>query len=109
MSKQTLVLSQANYETGAGTYKHVYFNATLQTWLMWCLTLAAVLALYESVKYLIRLLVKHQACLFVLKGLSHELDWTFEYINIGLNKRRGWLFFLDVPSNFQSHLHISSS
>ncbi len=93
-SKQTLLLSQANYETGAGTYKHVYFNATLQTWLMWCLTLAAVLSLYESVKYLIRLLVKNQArfetypfpvflfvCLFVFKGVPHELDWAFDEIN----------------------------
>jgi len=23
---------KGGYETGAGTYKHVYFNATLQTW-----------------------------------------------------------------------------
>jgi hypothetical protein len=51
---------QANYETGAGTYKHVYFNATLQTFLMWTLTLGAVVALYESIKYLIRLLARQQ-------------------------------------------------
>ncbi len=74
-NKQTLLLSQANYETGAGTYKHVYFNATLQTWLMWCLTLAAVLALYESVKYLIRLLVKRQA-----RFETYPFLWFFLFV-----------------------------
>jgi hypothetical protein len=57
---------QANYETGAGTYKHVYFNATLQTFLLWTLTLGAVVALYESIKYLIRLLARQQVPFLLL-------------------------------------------
>ncbi len=50
-----------------------------------------------------------------LKGLSHELDWTFDdlqgkWIAIGLNKRRAWfLYFLDVPPIFYSEINHTSS
>jgi len=46
---------KAGYETGAGSYKHVYFNTTWQAGAMWVLTLCAVISCYESVKYLVRL------------------------------------------------------
>jgi hypothetical protein len=39
----------------------VYFNATLQTWLMWVMTLGCVIALYEAIKYLMRLFFTQQA------------------------------------------------
>lgn len=40
----------ANYETGSGSYKHVYFNATSNTAIIWTLTVIAVVCLYEAVK-----------------------------------------------------------
>ena len=46
---------KAGYETGAGIYKHVYFNTTWQAAVMWTITVVAVLALYESLKYIIKL------------------------------------------------------
>ena len=52
---------QAGYETGAGTYKHIYFNATLQTWIIWTFTLIYVIAVYESAKYITALAVRDQA------------------------------------------------
>jgi len=48
---------KAGYETGAGSYKHVYFNSTIQAWLMWLLTLVYLLCFYECVKYLIEIFV----------------------------------------------------
>ncbi|XP_063421890.1 uncharacterized protein LOC134706676 isoform X1 [Mytilus trossulus] len=39
-------------------YKHMYFNATKQTFIMWTITMAAVLAFYELVKHLLRLYVE---------------------------------------------------
>ena len=40
----------AGYETGAGSYKHVYFNATSSTLVMWSITVVALVALYEAVR-----------------------------------------------------------
>jgi len=54
---------KAGYETGAGSYKHVYFNTTWQAGAMWVLTLCVVIGCYESVKYLVRL------------GLNNALRW----------------------------------
>lgn len=79
---------KANYETGAGTYKHVYFNATLQAWLMWLLTLVAVLALYEANKYLLQLFLARQlrarmALMFLASVYPHYYGWWvfWNYIN----------------------------
>ena len=44
---------KAGYETGAGSYKHIYFNATWQTGAMWTLTLVSALLLYEASRYLL--------------------------------------------------------
>jgi len=43
---------KAGYETGAGIYKHVYFNTTWQAGVMWGITIIAVISLYECIKYL---------------------------------------------------------
>lgn len=48
---------KAGYETGAGSYKHVYFNGTWQAGAMWAMTLVVVIGCYESVKYLAQLWV----------------------------------------------------
>lgn len=43
-------------EPGTTRYKHVYFNATWQTFRIWIFTVLFVLMAYESVKYLIPLI-----------------------------------------------------
>ena len=40
----------AGYETGPGSYKHVYFNATANTMIIWAMTVTAVVLLYEGVR-----------------------------------------------------------
>lgn len=40
----------AGYETGVGSYKHVYFNATTNTLIIWALTVVSVVAVYEAVR-----------------------------------------------------------
>lgn len=79
---------KAGYETGAGSYKHVYFNATLQAGLMWALTLVSVLLLYEAVKYLVSLHLRARlrggmALLFLASVYPHYYAfWTmWGYIN----------------------------
>lgn len=47
---------KGSYENGKRvSYKHMYFNATPQTFGMWVMTMAAVLSGYEVVKYILRL------------------------------------------------------
>ena len=45
---------KAGYETGIGSYKHVYFNTTWQAAVIWLVTVIAILSLYEAVRYLVR-------------------------------------------------------
>ena len=47
------MFKQAGYETGAGSYKHIYFNATWQAGAMWALTLFSALLLYEALRHLL--------------------------------------------------------
>ena len=41
---------KAGYETGVGSYKHVYFNVTQHTLVIWTLTVLAIILLYEAVR-----------------------------------------------------------
>ena len=79
---------KAGYETGAGIYKHVYFNTTWQAAVMWTITVVAVLALYESVKYIIKLFLIRRlrwkfALLFVCSVYPHYYAFwaVWNYIN----------------------------
>lgn len=79
---------KAGYETGAGSYKHVYFNATWQAGAMWALTLAAALLLYEAVRYLAALHLRGRlrprlALLFLSSVYPHYYAfWTaWGYLN----------------------------
>ena len=79
---------KAGYETGAGSYKHVYFNSTWQTGAMWILTLMVVIACYESVKYLVSLWWSssvrwRMALLFLSAVYPHYYAWwaMWNYIN----------------------------
>ena len=38
------------YETGVGSYKHVYFNVTENTLIIWTMTVVAVICLYEAIR-----------------------------------------------------------
>jgi len=79
---------KAGYETGAGSYKHVYFNATWQAGLMWALTLASSLLLYEAVRYLAALYMAGRlrprlALLFLSSVYPHYYAFwtTWGYLN----------------------------
>lgn len=73
------------YESGVASYKHLYFNATQNSFKMWLLTVFAVIALYECIKQLIALILQ-QRCrfsmllLFSLSIFSHYYAW-WAYIN----------------------------
>ncbi len=49
---------KAGYETGVGSYHHIYFNATANTLVIWSLTVASVVALYEAVRKVFMALLK---------------------------------------------------
>jgi len=79
---------KGGYERGAGIYKHIYFNATLQTFLIWSLTVVHVIVLYESIKYLITLALKSQlryrmVLVFLSSVYPHYYSWWsyFNYFN----------------------------
>lgn len=79
---------KGGYERGAGIYKHIYFNATIQTFLIWSLTVVHVIALYESIKYLIALAFKSQLryrmlLVFLSSVYPHYYSWWsyFNYFN----------------------------
>ena len=79
---------KAGYETGAGIYKHVYFNTTWQAGVMWTVTMMAVIGLYESIKYLVTLLRAGKlrwrfAVLFLSSVYPHYYAWwtVWNYFN----------------------------
>ena len=79
---------KAGYETGAGSYKHVYFNITWQSGTMWTLTLIVTISCYECTKYLVKLWLGNQlrwsmAILFLSAIYPHYYAfWAmWNYIN----------------------------
>lgn len=71
---------KAGYETGAGTYKHLYFNATIQAWVIWVVSLVAAILLYEAVKYMATLHIRKQlrwrmGLLFLTSVYPHYYAW----------------------------------
>ena len=76
------------YEDGVARYKHIYFNAAPNTFKIWALTVAAVILLYECLKYLFKLIRFGQlrctmALLFLISLHSHYYAWWahFNYWN----------------------------
>jgi len=79
---------KGGYERGAGIYKHIYFNVTLQTFVIWSITVTSIIALYESVKYLINLALYNQLryrmlIVFLSSVYPHYYSWwsNFNYFN----------------------------
>ena len=76
------------YEWPPSNYKHVYFNATLNTVKIWGLLILAVLIIYESVKYLCQLIRTRSLhysmfVVFVSSIYPHYYGWwnMFNYYN----------------------------
>lgn len=73
---------------GMTRYKHVYFNATWQTFRIWIFTVIFVLMAYESIKYLMSLIRKRSVrksmlLLYILNIYPHYYSWWsyFSYYN----------------------------
>jgi hypothetical protein len=82
------MLFKGSYELGIQTYKHVYFNLTSNTFWIWSVTVLFIIALYESVCYLLRLYLKSRLrvsmlALYIAVLYSHYYAWWsyFNYIN----------------------------
>lgn len=79
-------IDDSSYESQTRVgYKHMYFNATKQTFVMWTITMATVLAFYELVKHLLRLYVEGNLrytmlFLLVLDIHPHYYSW-WGYLN----------------------------
>ncbi|CRL06422.1 CLUMA_CG019491, isoform A [Clunio marinus] len=76
---------KATYESGIASYKNFYFNATLNTLKIWLFIVIGIISLYESMKYLAKLIISKQlrysmAFLFCLSIFSHYYAW-WAYLN----------------------------
>ncbi|XP_078579069.1 uncharacterized protein LOC144863592 [Branchiostoma floridae x Branchiostoma japonicum] len=69
-----------SYQTGVGSYRHMYFNVTPQTLKMWTLTVVAVLLTYECVAYVVRVALRRKIrssmlILLLTTVHSHYYSW----------------------------------
>lgn len=76
---------KGTYESGIASYKHLYFNATINTTKIWLMTVVGILLLYESCKYELKLLFERRLrflmmILFLSSLFSHYYTW-WVYIN----------------------------
>jgi len=79
---------KGGYETGAGIYKHIYFNVTWQSWVIWAIVMFFAICLYESIKYITLLAIHRQlryrmALVFLSSIYPHYYScWVyFNYYN----------------------------
>lgn len=73
------------YEAGVARYKHMYFNATDNSFKIWAITVLCVITLYECIKNIVRLCLDKQlrykmALLFILSMFSHYYSWLVKYM-----------------------------
>ncbi|XP_023726014.1 uncharacterized protein LOC111874609 isoform X2 [Cryptotermes secundus] len=76
---------KGTYETGVPSYKHLYFNATSNTFKIWILTVVSVIALYECIRHLTVLMLQRQLrfsmlVLFLSSVFAHYYSW-WTYVN----------------------------
>lgn len=69
------------YEAGVARYKHMYFNATENTFKIWALTVVCTIVFYECTKNVVRLCLDGQlrydmVLLFLLSVFSHYYSWS---------------------------------
>lgn len=77
---QLYPINAGPYESGIGSYKHMYFNATENVFKIWTITVVAAITLYECVKYLVSLLTRNKIrysmlILFVSSIFAHYYGW----------------------------------
>lgn len=91
------------YESGIAAYKHLYFNASTNSFKMWVLIVVGVVAFYESNKYLLKLFVKHKLrfdmlLLFLSSIFSHYYAWwtCLNYYNDEYYSQWNHQFFFTV-------------
>ncbi|XP_071747146.1 uncharacterized protein [Lepeophtheirus salmonis] len=79
---------KAGYETGVAGYKHVYFNATQNTMIMWISMCLCFIIFYEALKFVLYCIYKGTArlkfvILFVSVIYPHYYAWWvyFNYVN----------------------------
>lgn len=68
------------YESGVGSFKHFYFNASKNTIKIWVTTVLSIIVFYESIKRLLDLGLKDRLrysmlTLFVSAVFSHYYSW----------------------------------
>jgi len=73
------------YEAGVARYKHMYFNATENTFKIWALTVVCTIVFYECAKNVIRLCLDGQlrydvVLMFLLSVFSHYYSW-WSFVN----------------------------
>lgn len=71
------------YESGIASYKHIYFNATLNTVKIWTLTVFSIIIFYESIRRLVSLGLQNNLrysmlILFLSAIFSHYYSWYVE-------------------------------
>lgn len=79
---------KAGYETGVSGYKHVYFNCTSNTLVIWTLTVLGVIAIYEAIRHVFTALYygvarPRMVVLFLSNIYPHYYGWWayFNYYN----------------------------
>lgn len=68
---------KAGYESGVGRYHHIYFNVTWQTFVIWTITVFAIVAMYEAAKYIFILISRGQARYKMLVAFSASIFPNF--------------------------------
>ncbi|KAK4287707.1 hypothetical protein Pmani_039225 [Petrolisthes manimaculis] len=73
------------YERGPAGYKHIYFNITSNTFKIWCVTVLAILLLYEAFKRVVKLSLYREIrlsmlVLFLSSIYPHYYSW-WSYFN----------------------------
>ncbi|XP_048514652.1 uncharacterized protein LOC105693248 [Athalia rosae] len=76
---------KGSYESGVASYKHMYFNATINTIKIWCMIVFGIIAFYEIIKHLAWLAMHFRLrigmlILFCTAVFSHYYSW-WVYIN----------------------------
>jgi hypothetical protein len=72
------------YEAGVAKYKHMYFNATYNTFKIWVITMVCAIILYECTKNIVSICFDRQlrykmVLLFILSMFSHYYSWLVCY------------------------------
>ncbi|XP_024080496.1 uncharacterized protein LOC106664530 isoform X2 [Cimex lectularius] len=76
---------KGTYETGIASYKHIYFNASLNMLKIWAMTVICIIMFYESIRRLMSLCLQSylrysMLLLFISSIFSHYYSWWM-YVN----------------------------